>query len=233
MRRLLSVPAATLLLLGGLTACGGGDDAAGGGEASPEELLSGAVTRLEETSGVRLTLSTDDTPDADAYLTRAEGVVTDAPAFEGTVSGKFMGIPADGVSVVALGGTLYVDVFGTSQEFDPADLCAPDPALLLDADAGVPEVLAAATDLTAGESRRSEEDTSVIVTPYTATVPGDAVRNLLPCAPGDSFDATFTFTDDDVLEGAEITGEFFDGSGPITYRIGITEYDVEQEISAP
>ena len=96
------------------------------------------------------------------------------PAFQGTAGGRFLGFDAEGVEVRSVDGDFYVNapIIGWDT-YDPAELCAPDPATLLDPDTGVSGVLVAATDLEAGEQRRAEDDNSVVVTPYTATVPGD------------------------------------------------------------
>lgn len=231
------------LALATLTACSGDDDSPSGNQAAdangddevtPQEVLAYAKSLLDATSGVRLSLATDDTPDTDEYLKSAEGVITTAPAFEGKAAGKFMGFEASDIGIVSVDGEFYVDVPVVGyQTFDPDDLCAPDPALLLDPDDGVSGVLVAAEDLQEGESQRGGADNDEILTAYSGTVPGDAITNILPCAPGDSFDATFTITAEGQLRAAELTGEFFGGGGDLTYTIDISEYDVEQEISAP
>ncbi|MEO9324565.1 LppX_LprAFG lipoprotein [Nocardioides sp. C4-1] len=225
----------------GLSACSGDDGEPAGNPSadtdgdgvSPAEALGFAKTRLDETSGVRLTLATEDSPDADAFLSEATGVITaDPPAFEGKASGSFGGLPADGVDIISVDGTTYVNLLGSFSEF-PLPECVPDPAGLLDPDTGFATVLTAADDVEAGEQQRGGADNDEIFTPYTATVPGTAVTNLLPCAPGESFQATFDLDDDGLLRNAEITGEFFPEVGEVTYTIAIDEYDVEQEITAP
>ena len=77
-------------------------------------------------------------------------------------------------------------------------------------------------------------DNEEILTPYTGTVPGEAIQEILPCAEGDEFDATFRVDSDGYLQSAEITGRFFPGvDDDITYTITVTEYDVERDITAP
>jgi lipoprotein LprG len=234
MRRIAAGASLALLALP-LAACGGDDSSETGGEqSSPEEVMAAAKAALDETSGVELSLSTEDErPDGD-FLKSAQGVITDAPAFQGTAGGRFLGFNAEGVEVRSVDGDFYVNapIIGWDT-YDPAELCAPDPATLLNPDTGVSNVLVAATDLVAGEQRRAEDDNSVIVTPYTATVPGEAVSSLLPCAPGESFDAVFTINEEGQLRAADLTGEFFSGGGEITYTIAVTEYGVTQEITAP
>jgi lipoprotein LprG len=243
-RAALTAPLVALGLVAslGLAGCSGDDespssnssaDADGDDEVTPEEVLAFAKEQLDSTSGVTLSLATDDSPDADAFLKRAEGTITTAPAFEGTAEGTFNGITAE-VKVIAVDGKFYVElpVVGWD-ELDPESICAPDPAQLLDPGSGVSNVLTAAEDPQEGESQRAASDNELVITPYTATVPGDAIKNILPCAPGDSFDATFSIDGDGRLREAELTGEFFSGVDDLTYTISISEYDVTKEISAP
>ncbi len=240
---------ATAVLLGGmaavsLTGCSGGDDPVtsnedfdddGDGEVSPEEVMAAAKAELDETSGVELTLSTDDEPDDGDYLASAEGtLIADPPSFEGEVDGRVMGVTASDIAVVSVDGDLYVEipVLGWDK-LDPEDFCAPDPGTLLDPDTGVSPILTATEDLEAGESELGGDDNDETLTPFTGTVPGDTVRNFLPCAEGDDFDATYRIDADGRLTDAEITGEFFPGMDAITYTIEVQDYDVEKDITAP
>lgn len=230
--------AAALVLTASLvTACSGDDE--GGGtsatadEATPEEALAAAKSALDATSGVQLTLATDDTPDSDAYLSEASGVITaDPQAFEGTASGTFEGVPASDVEIVSVDGKVYAQIFGGFQDFDLPE-CVPDPAGLLDPETGFGTVLTEAQQVSRGEAVRGGADNSEILTPFTATVPGDAVQNLLPCAPGAEFVATFNLDDEGLLQTADLQGEFFPGGGELTYTIAVEQYDVEQDITAP
>lgn len=216
-----------------LSGCSGGDEPSTQGK-SPDEVMQGAKKLLDETSGVDLSLSTDDEPSDGDYLASAEGTITDQPAFEGEVAGRVFGIPASGIDVIAVDGDVWVDVpiqgWGT---YDPSKFCAPDPATLLDPDSGVSSVLTAATGLEAGDAERGGADNDEILTPYTGSVPGDAIRKILPCSQGDSFDATFRVDGDGYLRSADITGEFFSGVDDITYTIDVEDYDVEKDITAP
>ncbi|MCW2813257.1 MAG: hypothetical protein JWN84_712 [Nocardioides sp.] len=220
----------------GLSACSD-DDGSGSSstseDVSPEESLAAAKTVLDGTSGVELTLATDDTPDSEAYLTEATGVITaDPEAFEGTASGTFEGVPASDVEIVSVGGQVYAQIFGGFQDFD-LPKCVPDPAGLLDPTSGFGAVLTEATQVSRGEAVRGGADNDEILTPYSATVPGAAVQNLLPCAPGAEFLATFNLDDDGRLRTADLTGEFFEGGSELTYTVAIDAYDVEQEITKP
>ena len=240
---------AAAALVGGLTvvsvtACSGGDDPVtdnkdldddGDGEVSPEEVMAAAKAKLDETTGVELSLSTDDEPEDGDYLASADGtLIADPPSFEGEVGGRVMGTSATDIGVVSVDGDLYVEIpiLGWDK-LDPNDFCAPDPGTLLDPDTGVSSILTATEDLEAGESELGGDDNDETLTPFTGTVPGDTVRNILPCAEGDEFDATYRIDAEGYLTEAEITGEFFAGMDAITYVIEVHEYDVEQEITAP
>jgi len=239
LRRRVAAAALAVTATTSLAACTGGGDSGpsvpGEDEPTPAEVLAAAGDRLDETSGVRLSLSTDDEPDSDAYLVSAEGVVIrDPAAFEGTASGVFRGQAVTDLSVVSVDGDFQVDlpVVGY-QTFDPDDLCAPDPAMLLSPGSGVSTVLTDVEDAEEGDSERGGPDNAEVLTTYTGTVPGEAITNVLPCAPGDSFDATFTVNDDGYLRSAALTGEFFSGGGDLTYTIDVEDYDVQQDIKAP
>ncbi len=240
---------AAAALVGGLSVvsvagCSGGDDPVtknedldddGDGEVTPEEVMVAAKAKLDETSGVEISLSTDDEPDEGDYLASAEGtLIADPPAFEGEVAGRVLGQTASDIPVVSADGDLYVEVPVLGwQTVDPDEFCAPDPGALLDPETGVATILTETEDLEVGESELGGEDNEETLTPFTGTVPGDSVRNLLPCAEGDEFDATYRIDAEGFLVEAEITGEFFAGMDAITYLIEVREYDVEQEISAP
>lgn len=243
--RLASSVAVVVLAVSSLVACSGEEDTPaanpaadtdGDDVAGPEEVMAYAKKLLDETSGVRLSLSTEADPDTDAFLKAARGViVAEPPAFEGSADGTLQGFSATDIGIVSVDGEFYVDVpIQGWTTFDPAELCAPDPATLLDADSGISQVLTAAESLEEGEPRRTGSgDNDEVVAPYTGTVSGDAVTEILPCAPGEEFDATFTVTGEGYLRSAEITGQFFEGGGELTYTIDISEYDVEQQITAP
>ncbi len=224
-----------LFAVSALTACsgdeGGGDDAASWDDAGAK-----AKELLDGTSGIEVSIATGDDPGVD-YLSAASGtIVADPPAFEGTVSGSVSGLPVTGVPVISVGGTLWINhalLGGWSDRFQPDDLCAPDPATLLSPDSGVSNVLTTSTDVEAGESERGGKDNKEIFHTYSGTATGDAIREILPCAEGDSFDATYRVDDDGHLRTARLTGVFFPDAEEVTYTIDVTEYDVTKDISAP
>jgi len=234
---LLRNRASTVLLAAVLTAlpvaatgCSGSD---GGAAADPEEALATAKQHLDDTSGVTITLTTDDLPSGVTGVEKAEGVLTDAPAFDGLITVPLVGQAVE-VPVIAVDGKVYAEVPFTSgwQDIDPAEYGAPDPAQLMSADQGFSTVLSATTDLEKGESVRGGKDNSEVLTEYTGTVPGDVVANVIPSASGD-FDATYTITGGGDLRSAELTGVFYEDSDPMTYTVTFEDYGTEKDITAP
>ena len=213
------------------TACS--DDSTGGSDASPEEALATAKQHLDDTSGVHLTLATDDLPDGVTGVEAAEGVGTHAPAFDGSITVVLSG-QAFEVPVVAVGGSVYVQLPLTTgwQDIDPADYGAPDPAMLMSADRGFSSLLPATTDLEEGDSVRGGKDNSEVLTEYTGSVSDDVVKNVIPTASGD-FDATYTIADDGELRSARLTGVFYEGTDSMTYTVTFEDYGTEQDITAP
>ena len=186
-----------------LTACSG-DDSSGtaADERSPEDVVAAAAATLTDTSGVQLSLSTDDLPDGINAIQKAVGVATDAPAFEGTLTVPLTG-QAFEVPVIAVDDKVYAQIPLTPGlvRVDPEDYGAPDPAGFLSPDDGFAAILESATDLEKGESVRGGADNSEILTTYTGTVPGEVVDKVIPGASGD-FDVTAQITDDDELREA-------------------------------
>lgn len=229
--RAASALAATVLTLVSLSACS--DDSPSGGGGDPQAALDEAKQTLDETSGVHLTLSTDDLPDGVTGLVAADGVGTHAPAFEGTISVVLAGQEFE-VPVVAVDGAVHVQLPLTVgyQEIDPAEYGAPDPAELVSPDTGFSTLLTETTDLEEGESVRGGEDNSEVLTEYTGTVSGDVVKNIIPTASGD-FDAVYTITDDGELREVTLTGVFYEDSESMTYSVTFDDYGTEKDITAP
>jgi lipoprotein LprG len=223
--------AATVLTLVSLSACS--DDSPSGGGGDPQAALDEAKQTLDDTSGVHLTLSTDDLPDGVTGLVAADGVGTHAPAFEGTISVVLAGQEFE-VPVVAVDGAVHVQLPLTVgyQEIDPAEYGAPDPADLVSPDTGFSTLLTETTDLEEGESVRGGEDNSEVLTEYTGTVSGDVVKNIIPTASGD-FDAVYTITDDGELREVTLTGVFYEDSESMTYSVTFDDYGTEKDITAP
>lgn len=227
-RSLLAVAlAGVLLLLGACTGGGGSEE-----DEDPTAALDAAKVRLDETSGIRIELSTPGLPSGVSGVMSATGVGTRAPAFEGDITVATSGITAV-VPVVSVGGEVYAKLpFTTSFDvIDPAAYQAPDPASFMDTEQGLSSLLAETSDVTVGEQVRDGSD---VLTEYTGTVPGTVVARIIPTAdPDATFEAAYTLTDDDEIVEAVLAGPFYPDANSVTYTVRFAEYDVEQEITAP
>jgi lipoprotein LprG len=230
--RLAAAATAVLLALPTLAACSGEDSPAEEGP-SPAEVLAEASTTLAETSGVDLTLSTPALPEGVSGITKAVGTVTDAPAFDGSITVVFAGQTVD-VPVIAVDDTVYAQLPFTPgwNKVDPKEYGAPDPSGLVGED-GFAGLIGLTEDPRAGESVRGGADNSEILTTYSGTVPGDAMDAVIPSSAGDSFDVEWQVTDDGELRKATLTGVFYPHTDPMTYTVEFADYGTEKEIAAP
>ena len=230
--RLATTAAAVLMALPGLAACSGEDSPAEEGP-SPDEVLAEASTKLAETSGVDLTLSTPALPDGVSGIAKATGTVTSAPAFDGSITVVFAGQTVD-VPVIAVDDTVYAQLPFTPgwNKVNPKEYGAPDPSGLVGED-GFAGLLGLTEDAQAGESVRGGADNSEILTTYSGTVPGDAMDAVIPSSSGDSFDVEWQVTDDGELRKATLTGVFYPHTEPMTYTVEFADYGTEKEITAP
>lgn len=229
-RRTAALAAAVLTALA-LTSCT--DASSSAGDESPEDVLAAAKAKLDETSGVNLTLTTDDLPSDVTGVEKASGIGTHDPAFEGSITVVLSG-QAFEVPVVSVDDKVYVQLPLTPgwQDIDPGDYGAPDPARLMSDDAGFSSLLPATTDVEKGDSVRGGSDNSEVLTEYTGTVSGDVVKNVIPTASGD-FDATYTISDDGELREADLTGVFYKDSDSMTYTVTFDDYGTDKDITAP
>ena len=214
----------------GVTACGSKSASDLG---DPATVLKTAQQKLEDTSGVTLTLTTEDLPDGVQGVQGASGTVTDAPAFDGTLT-AVISAGSFPVPIKAVDGKVYAQIpltLGWS-EVDPGDYGAPDPAQLISADQGIPAILAATTDVKKGDDVRGGKDNKEVLTTYTGTVPESAAAHLIPGATG-TFDATYGITPDGELRTASLTGAFYSGKPDMTYTLTVDDYGTSKDITAP
>jgi lipoprotein LprG len=214
-----------------LTACSEQEEPAGG--RTPEEVMELAKTTLDETSGVSISLTSQDLPEGLTAVRSGEGVGAHPPAFEGTLTVVLAGTDFQ-VPVVAVDDEVHAQIPLTRgwSTIDPAAYGAPDPARLMSTDAGLSSLLPATTGLEAGDSVRGGQDNREVLTEYTGTVPSELVENIIPSASGD-FDATYTVTDEGELRTARLTGVFYPDTEAMTYVIDFDDYGTEQDITAP
>jgi lipoprotein LprG len=228
--RAVAAALVAVVAVGALSSCSEGSTAS---DKSPQQVLAAAKKTLDDTSGVDLTLSTDNLPAGVTGVEKAAGVGTHDPAFDGKITVDLSG-QAFEVPVIAVGGKVYVQLPLTTgwQDIDPAEYGAPDPARLMSPDHGFSTLLTKTTGLKKGKSVRGGKDNSEVLTEYTGTVNGDVVSNVIPTASGD-FDATYTVTDSGELRSADLTGVFYKDSDPMTYTVTFEDYGTDKDIKAP
>ena len=214
-----------------LTACGGSSSA--GDKKTPQQVIDTARQKILDTSGLTIALRTDSLPDGAEGIKAATGTVTDAPAFDGTLTATIK-VGTFQVPVKSVGGKVYAQIPLTPgwSDVDPGDYHAPDPAMLLDEQKGIPAILAATTDLAKGEDVRGGTNNDEVLSQYTGRVPGDAVKNIIPDASGD-FDASYRINGQGQLIDASFTGVFYPGSDSMTYDLALADYGTTKDITAP
>ena len=231
--RLMTVPATGVLLAGILagllTGCGGSSSS----HEDPATALKTAEQKLENTSGVTLSLATDNLPSGIHGVKGAEGTVTSAPAFDGSLS-AVLSFGSVSVPIRSVGGKVYAQIPLTSgwTTVNPSDYGAPDPAQLLSSDQGIPAVLAATKDPKQEGQVRGGPDNKEVLTEYTGTVPSSAAAHLIPGASGD-FQATYGIASNGELREAKLTGEFYSGKPDVTYTLALDNYGTQKNITAP
>ncbi len=201
---------------------------------TPEEVMTLSKKTLDETSGVQLDLSTDDLPDGVTGVSKASGIVTHAPAFEGTITVK-TGLGTFEIPVIGVDGKTYADtpLSNGYTVVDPGEYGAPVPGLLIDPDTGVSNLLTATENVEKGDEVRGGKDNKEILTEYTGTVPAANVEALIPSATGDDFEATYTIASNGELREVVLTGQFYEGAEDNTYVVDFTDYGTDKDIAAP
>jgi lipoprotein LprG len=236
-KRLTTLPATGVLLAGLLTAFLLGLLAGCGGSSKPHEdpatVLKTAEQKLEDTSGVTLSLTTDNLPSGVTGVKGADGTVTSAPAFDGTLT-VVLPVGSFPVPIRSVDGQVHAQIPFTSgwSTVNPSDYGAPDPALLLSKDQGIPAVLAATENPKQGGQVRGGTGNKEVLTEYTGTVPSTAVAHLIPGASGD-FKATYGIASNGELRQAAWTGAFYSGKPDVTYTLDLEDYGTHKEITAP
>ena len=226
------VPLLTAALLSAavvLAGCGGTDAKA---ERSPKQVMAAAKKTFDEASSIHIDLSTDSTPSAGNGVLGATGDVTHAPAFQGDVKVVISGLTAT-VPVTAIGGQVYAKL-PLQTKFTvirPADYGAPDPAQFADPQAGLSSLLTRLEGLKKGKQARSGDQ---ILTSYTGSLPGAAVKTIIPSADAKQDYATVVGVDEKQRAvTVKITGSFFSGSDDTTYDVKFSQYGAGAKITAP
>jgi lipoprotein LprG len=216
------------LTLGG---CGdsGGDGSSG---ADPATALAGAKKQFDEASSVHFTMSTKSKPTKGDAVLGAKGTLTHQPAFEGEVQALYVGIAA-AIPLVAVDGKVYAKLPFSSgyAPINPAEYSAPDPATFMDPAAGISGLLSKLEDAKkAGEKRDGKQ----VVTTYSGTLPGSLVAPIIPSADeAGTFQTVVGIDDKGRIATLKVSGDFFAGSGDVTYDLTFDDYGKNVTISAP
>lgn len=232
-RRRLASGLSVLVLAVVAAGCGGGG---GGGEKAdeptPAEVMQAAKKQFDDAASVRIALATTSTPEAGNGVLGASGVVTPAPAFEGDVKVLLSGLTAT-VPVTSVDGTVYAKLPLTTKfaEIDPAEYGAPDPASFGRPQGGLSSLLTNLDGLEEGEKTRDGEE---VLTTYTGTLPGTAVKQIIPSADRKADYPTEVGVDDDGrATTVRITGPFFADGADVTYDVDFSDYDREVSVDVP
>ena len=217
---------APLLLAG----CGQSKDKAD--EKTPAEVMEQAKKHFDDASSVHMALSTDSVPPSGDGVLGATGDVTHDPAFKGDVKVLFQGFPAE-LPVTAVGGKVYAKLpfSAKSAVIDPADYGVPDPADFADPEKGLSSLLTQLDGLEKGKDTRSGDQ---ILTTYTGTLPGAAVKEIIPSASAkETYETAIGVDEKGYAITVKITGIFFSAGKDVTYNVKFSDYGKGVKITAP
>ena len=173
-------PLALALLAGTLLLSGCGSSSSEADEPSPAEVMQTAKKNFDDASSVHIALSTAATPSSGNGVLGADGDLTQAPAFQGDVKVVLGGLTAT-VPITSVGGKVYAKLPLQTKfaVIDPSEYGAPDPADFADTETGLSSLLTQMEGLKKGSEKRSADQ---ILTSYSGTVPGAAVKAVIPSA---------------------------------------------------
>jgi lipoprotein LprG len=226
---LLAVLLSAALVLAG---CGEGDAKDEPKVKSPTEVMAQAKKLFDDARSVHIALATDSTPSGGNGVLGATGDVTHPPAFKGDVKVVLSGLTAT-VPVTSVGGKVYAKLplqTGYSP-INPAEYGAPDPADFADPDNGLSGLLTKLEGLKKGEQKRSGDQ---ILTSYSGTLPGAAVKKIIPSASAkETYETTVGVDEKGYARTVKVTGVFFSGNEDVTYDVKFSGYDKDVKITAP
>lgn len=229
--RALPLLAAVLVSLLVLAGCGASSDKAKAAP-SPTEVMTTAKKHFDDASSVRIALSTTSTPTSGNGVLGATGDVAHPAAFEGDVKVVLSGLTAT-VPITSVGGKVYAKLpLQTKYSvIDPSEYGAPDPADFADPDGGLSSLLTQIDGLERGQKTRSGDQ---ILTSYSGTLPGAAVKKVIPSAESKQTYRTVVGVDQKGYAATvKVTGSFFASNDDVTYDVAFSGYDKGVKITAP
>jgi len=221
-----------LVLSATMLVSGCGHDEKKSADKTPAQVMETAKKHFDEASSVHIALSTASRPPDGNGVLGATGDVTHDPAFKGDVKAFLSGLTAT-VPITSVDGKVYAKLpFATKYApIDPSRYGAPDPADFADPDNGLSALLTQMEGLKKGKEKRSGE---TILTTYTGTIPGDAVKKIIPSAVAkETYEASVGVDEEGYATTVTVTGPFFTGSDDVTYDVKLTGYDKGVKITAP
>jgi hypothetical protein len=231
---LLATALTLALATGGLAACTRSSPKASPTSSAPDpaEALARAKQALDAASAVHFSVSSPSTPAASTALLGGEGDIVRPDRFKGALDVLYSGLKAH-VNVVSVSGTVYVQLLGSTwSKVRPEQIGLRDPAGFIAPHGGLADLLTTAQAPSfAGEKRRGSE----VLREVRATVPGEAVRNVLTSVdPTRPVPAVFGVDEaTGQLREATLTGPFFDATATSTYTVVLDRYGEKVEIGAP
>lgn len=211
-----------------LAGCSGGSDSGGG----PDELLTGARAKLDQTNSVHFTLTSAGVPAGGTRLTGGDGVIARPASFQGKLAVLLNGNQVS-IDLTSVDGKVYAKLpFSTTyRTVDPASFGLSDPAGLIDARTGVSQMFTQLTNVKEGGRQRIGGD---VVTEVDGTVPGALVADLLTSAdPAQPVRAALFVTEAKELRQVKLTGPFFAKGTSSTFTLLLDRYGEKVSITAP
>ncbi|RNL79620.1 LppX_LprAFG lipoprotein [Nocardioides marmorisolisilvae] len=227
----LALAGAALLLT--TAACGGSGD--GGSKTSGadiQKVLTAAKTQFDQASSVKFTMATGSTPTSGNAVLGAKGTLTHQPAFKGDVKVLFSGFNTS-IPVVSVDGKVYAKLPLTPSysTIDPSEYGAPDPSDFADPAKGISGLL---LKLDGAKQTGQKRDGKIVVTTYSGTLSGSLVAPIIPSADETGTYKTVVGIDGDGrITTLSVTGDFFAGSGDVTYDLTFYDYGKNVTIKKP
>jgi lipoprotein LprG len=202
-------------------------------EKSPTEVMAQAKKNFDDASSVHIALATTSQPPSGANgVLGANGDITHDPAFKGEVKVVLSGLTAT-VPVTSVDGNVYAKLplstgYATIR---PSEYGAPDPADFADPDKGLSSLLTQLDGLKKGKQSRSGDQ---ILTTYTGTLPGAAVKQIIPSASAkETYDTEVGVDEKGYARTVKVTGVFFSAGADVTYDVKFSDYDAGVKVTAP
>lgn len=214
-----------------LTGCGSDTKKPSTG-GDPAAVMAKAKKQFDDASSVHLTMATKSLPTSGNAVLGASGTLTHQPAFAGDVKVLFSGFNTT-IPVVSVDGTVYAKIPLTPKfaAINPSEYGAPDPADFADPAKGISGLLLQMDNLKkSGQVRVGKQ----VLTTYSGTLPGNLVAPIIPSANQNStYQTVVGIGEDGRIATLKVTGDFFSGSGDVTYDLVFTDYGKNVTITKP